>query len=86
MTFWMMFALLLVVASGFLSLPFISHRRRVIKNASAESIERANVSIFRDQQAQLQHQLDNSDAEGNALSSSDQQRLAQLLADGEEPQ
>ena len=29
---------------------------------------------------------DNSDADGNALSSSDQQRLAQLLADGEEPQ
>ena len=29
---------------------------------------------------------DNSDAEGTALSSSDQQRLAQLLADGEEPQ
>ena len=62
MTFWMMFALLLVVASGFLALPFLSHRRRVIKNASAEfSIERANVTIFRDQQAQLQRQLDNSE-------------------------
>ena len=62
MTFWMMFALLLLVASGFIAFPFLSNWRLSSKNVSAGlSVERANVAIYREQQEQLQRQLDNSE-------------------------
>lgn len=62
MTFWMMFALLLLAASGFIAFPFLSNWRRSGKNASAGvSVERTNVAIYREQQEQFQRQLDNAE-------------------------
>lgn len=62
MMFWLMFAFLLLVASGFMASAFLPIWRGESKNATAAaSIERVNVSIFREQQAQLQRQLDESE-------------------------
>ena len=62
MTFWMMFTLLLLAASGFIAFPFLSNWRRSGKNASAGvSVERTNVAIYREQQEQFQRQLDNAE-------------------------
>lgn len=62
MMFWMMFALLLLAASGFIAFPFLSNRRRSGTNTSAElSVERTNVAIYREQQEQFQRQLDNAE-------------------------
>lgn len=62
MTFWMMFALLLLAASGFIAFPFLSNWRRYGKNTAAgPSGERTNVAIYREQQEQFQRQLDNAE-------------------------
>ena len=62
MMFWMMFALLLLAASGFIAFPFLSNWRRSGTNTSAGlSVERTNVAIYREQQEQLQRQLDSAE-------------------------